>query len=54
MSAPHRIVLLPETKPAVSHEPAGKVRRYRLARMRLAERREPREPRFAHLARAYD
>ena len=50
----HRVVLLPETKPAASHEPAAKVRRYRLARLRVAENREPRESRFSHLTQTHD
>ncbi len=52
--APHRILLVPDDRrsPAVLTEP--KVRRYRLARLRVAETRQPSEPRFSHLARAYD
>ena len=53
-AAPHRVVLLPEAKPVATHEPAAKVRRYRLARLRMAETREPRELRFAHIAAAHD
>ena len=52
--AAHRIVLLPETKPTASHEPVAKVRRYRLARLRLAENRAPRDARFSHLTRTFD
>jgi hypothetical protein len=51
--APQRILLLPDARPRTdAAEP--KVRRYRLARLRVAETRQPREPRFEHLARAYD
>ena len=52
--APHRILLVPDARPrpALGDEP--KVRRYRLARLRVAETRRPAEPRFEHLARAYD
>ena len=52
--APHRILLVPDARPrpALAEEP--KIRRYRLARLRVSETREPAEPRFRHLARAYD
>jgi hypothetical protein len=53
--ASHRILLLPDARPRsaeAAHEP--KIRRYRLARLRVAETRQPAEPRFAHLTRAYD
>ena len=51
--APQRILLLPDARPRTdASEP--KVRRYRLARLRVAETRRPSEPRFEHLARAYD
>ena len=58
MSAPRRIVLVPEARPAgapalnASAGPA--VRRYSLARVRLADARERVPPRFAHLRKAYD
>lgn len=53
-TAPHRILLVPDTRerPASLAEP--KVRRYRLARVRVARTRQPSEPRFEHLAKAYD
>jgi hypothetical protein len=53
-TAPQRILLVPEavSRPASLAEP--KIRRYRLARLRVAETRQPAEPRFEHLARAYD
>ncbi len=50
--AAQRIILLPDGRRPVADEP--KVRRYRLARLRVAEARQPTEPRFSHLARAYD
>ncbi len=52
--APQRILLVPDDRrhPALTTEP--KVRRYRLARLRVAETRQPAEPRFGHIARAYD
>ena len=52
--APHRILLMPAERPALGGVNEPKVRRYRLARLRLAETRQPAEPRFQHLARAYD
>ena len=54
-TAPQRILLVPDARPrttALATEP--RVRRYRLARLRVAETREPAEPRSAHIARAYD
>ncbi len=52
--APQRILLVPDDRrhPALTTEP--KVRRYRLARLRVAETRRPSEPRLAYLARSYD
>jgi hypothetical protein len=48
-----RVLLLPgAAKPAGPH--AAKVRRYRLARVRLAERRGELPARHAHLLKAYD
>jgi hypothetical protein len=49
---PSRIVLLPDAKASGAH--AAKLRRYRLARVRLAERRDQLPARAAHLARSYD
>ena len=54
MTAPHRILLVPDARPRADLATAPKVRRYRLARLRLAEIRHPGEARFAHLAKAYD
>ena len=53
-TAPHRILLVPDARPRTELATAPKVRRYRLARLRVAETRRPAEPRFEHLARAYD
>ena len=53
-TAPHRILLVPDARPRAELAAAPKVRRYRLARLRVAETRRQAEPRFEHLARAYD
>ena len=52
--APHRILLVPDERPREAAVNEPKVRRYRLARLRIAQARTPVEPRYAHLARAYD
>ena len=52
--APHRILLVPDARPRTEPAGAPKVRRYRLARLRVAETRQPNDPRFEHIARAYD
>jgi hypothetical protein len=50
-----RVVLVAERRdtPAVRDQYAGHVRRYRLARLRLADRPAP-HPSHAHLRRLYD
>ena len=55
MTAPSvtRIVLVPEERTAVGPQ-AAKLRRYRLARMRLVERRDQHAARHTHLTRTYD
>jgi hypothetical protein len=53
MSAPHRILLVPEARPAPAIT-APRIRRYSLARVRLADARDRVQPKFAHLRRAYD
>ena len=53
-TAPHRILLVPDERSRGELAAAPKVRRYRLARLRMADTRQPAEPRFEHLARAYD
>jgi hypothetical protein len=57
MSTPSasRLVLLPDDRMAAASGPhAAKLRRYRLARLRLLERREAGPPSAPHLIRAYD
>ena len=56
MTASHasRILLVPEERNAATGPHAAKVRRYRLARMRLLERRDEQALRHPHLTRAYD
>ena len=53
-TAPHRILLLPEARPRAEALAEPRVRRYRLARLRVAATRRPSAPRFEHLTRAYD
>ena len=53
-TAPHRILLVPNDRPRTPLAAEPRVRRYRFARLRVAESRQAREPRFEHLARAYD
>jgi hypothetical protein len=54
-TAPHRILLVPDARPRPEQPSTDpKVRRYRLARLRVAETRQPEEPRFRHITRAYD
>jgi hypothetical protein len=55
MTAPSatRILLVPEERAAVGPQ-AAKLRRYRLARMRLVERRDEQAARHRQLTRAYD
>lgn len=52
--ASDRILLVPDAAKAPAGPYAAKVRRYRLARVRLAERRGETRPRHAHLVKAYD
>ena len=54
MTSTSRIMLLHDPRASVFGPEAAKVRRYRLARVRLAERRDELEPRHAHLLRAHD
>jgi hypothetical protein len=50
-----RVLLVPEARSAAATGPqAAKIRRYRLARLRLLERREADPARYPHLARTYD
>ncbi len=58
MSAPRRILLVPEARPAgapaMAAPAAPKGRRYSLARAGLTDARQRVAPKFAHLRRAYD
>jgi hypothetical protein len=50
-----RVLLVPEARVAATTGPqAAKIRRYRLARLRLLERRDAGPERFPQLIRAYD
>jgi hypothetical protein len=53
MPVPHRILLVPEARPATGAN-APRIRRYSLARVRLADARDRVPPKFAHLRKAYD
>ncbi len=50
--AQSRVLLVPEARATGPH--ADKIRRYRLARLRLLERRDTDLGRLPHLARSYD
>ena len=54
MPSTSRVLLLPDATKAVTGPHAAKVRRYRMARVRLAERRGELPARHAHLLRAHD
>ena len=49
-----RVVLVPEARAAAAGPQAAKIRRYRLARLRLVERREAAPSRYPQLGRSYD
>lgn len=50
-----RVMLVPEPRSSSPSGPhAAKIRRYRLARLRLLERREAGPSAFGHLGRMYD
>ena len=49
-----RVLLVPEARSAAAGPQAAKIRRYRLARLRLLERRDADPARYPHLGRAYD
>jgi hypothetical protein len=51
-TAPSRILLLPDPRRGLA--PNDAVRRYRLARFRLVERRAEPPPRAPHLSRMHD
>jgi len=54
MTSSSRVLLVPDATKAVAGPHAAKVRHYRLARMRLAERRNELPPRHAHLLKPHD
>jgi hypothetical protein len=49
-----RVLLVPEARSAVAGPQATKIRRYRLARLRLLERRDGGPTRYPQLSRTYD
>jgi hypothetical protein len=52
---PSRVLLVPEARVGAATGPqAAKIRRYRLARLRLLERRDAGPARFSQLGRTYD
>jgi len=54
MTSSSRVLLVPDATKAVAGPHAAKVRHYRLARVRLAERRNELPPRHAHLLKPHD
>ena len=54
MTRSSRVLLMPDAAKAVTGPHASKVRHYRLARVRLAERRAELPPRHAHLLKTHD
>ncbi len=52
--SPHRILLVPEARPRPASLAEPKVRRYRLARLRLLERRDAGAERYPQLFKTYD
>jgi hypothetical protein len=54
MPSSSRIVLVAEDRTAAAGPHAAKVRRYRLARLRLVERRAEQDARHRGLTRTYD
>ena len=53
-SSSQRVLLVPEARSAAAGPQAAKIRRYRLARLRLLERRDSGAERYPQLMRAYD
>ncbi len=53
-AATNRVLLVPEARSSAAGPHAQKIRRYRLARLRLLERRDQQALRHPHLSRAYD
>ena len=54
MTSSSRFLLMPDAAKGVTGPHAAKVRHYRLARVRLAERRGELPPRHAHLLKTHD
>jgi hypothetical protein len=54
LSSSARVLLVPQARSSAAGPEAGKIRRYRLARLRLLERRDAGPDRYPHLVRAYD
>jgi hypothetical protein len=54
LSQPGRVLLVPEARAAATGPAAAKIRRYRLARLRLLERRDVGSERYPQLLRSYD
>ena len=52
-ASPHRILLVPDARPRAAGD-TPRIRRYRLARLRVAAAREPSDPRLAQVAKGYD
>jgi hypothetical protein len=53
-SAATRVLLMPEARSSAAGPQAQKIRRYRLARLRLLERRDGQALRHSQLTRTYD
>jgi hypothetical protein len=49
-----RVLLVPEARSTAAGPEAAKIRRYRLARLRLLERRDGASDRYPQLLRSYD
>ena len=49
-----RVLLVPEARSTAAGPEAAKIRRYRLARLRLLERRDSGAERYPQLMRSYD
>lgn len=54
MTEPHRIVLVQRPAAADRGDAHPRVRHYRIARLRLEQRRDEIAPRHAHLRESYD
>ena len=54
LSHSSRVLLVPEARAAATGPEAAKIRRYRLARLRLLERRDAGPERYPQLLKSYD